>query len=102
MSEDILREGNPILHPVRWKIIDVLEEADKPMYIQEIADAIETDRRLVSFHLSTLERKGFTKSTFDVIEEAHSLGKAGRFYSLTPRVKEVKSALLKLLEKEFK
>lgn len=100
MSEDILKEGSPILHPVRWRIIDVLEEADKPMYIQEIAEAIGLDRRLVSFHLSTLESKGFAESRFDVIEKANSLGKAGRFYNLTPRVKEVKTRLLGLLEED--
>jgi predicted ArsR family transcriptional regulator len=100
MSRDILKEGSPILHPVRWTIIEMLEKTDKPMFIKEIADAIGVDRRLVSFHLSTLEGKGFAVSNFAVIEEAHSLGKAGRFYSLTPLVKDTKAKLLELLKKK--
>lgn len=100
LSEDILRAGGVILHPVRWKIISTLEDMGSPMYIGAVADAIGVDRRLVSFHLSTLEEKGFAKSRFAVIEEAKSLGKAGRFYTLTPKVERVKTELVKLIREK--
>ena len=96
--EVILKESSMVLHPVRWRIISTLEKSARPMYIGEIADAVGIDRRLVSFHLSSMEEIGFLESKFDVIEKASSLGKAGRFYSLTPKVKEIKEELSKLLE----
>lgn len=94
---DILKESGIVLHPVRWKIIEALETSGEPMYVSEIASKIDEDRRLVSFHLSTMEEKGYARSSFEVIKEANSLGKAGRFYTLTDKVKEVKEKLSELV-----
>lgn len=87
-----------VLHPIRWRIIGTLESSERPMYIGEIAEAIDTNRRLVSFHLSALEEVGLTASKFDIIEKAASLGKAGRFYSLTPKMRELREELTKLFK----
>ncbi len=95
-----LDEASMILQPVRYKIYKALKEAGEPLYIDEIANRIKEDRRLVSFHLATLEQYGFAKSEFKVITPAKSnpgKGKAGRFFSLTPKVEEV----LKGLKKEL-
>lgn len=97
MNDDILMNGVILLHPVRYKIIGALKEAGRSMYIDEVANEIEENPRLVSFHLSTLEEKGFATSKFDVIKKPSSKGKAGRFFSLTPKVDTVLEEMTKIL-----
>lgn len=58
------------------------------MYIDEIAGLIEEDPRLTSFHLTTLQEKGYAESKFDIIDKPTSKGRAGRFYRLTPKVEK--------------
>ncbi len=67
------------------------------MYIDEIAKEVSEDRRLISFHLSTLEDNGFVDSEFKVIKEPKSKGKAGRFYNLTSKPDEVLQKLAKII-----
>ena len=98
MSET-LKDGVVLLHPIRYKIIETLKVAEKPMYIDEIAKKIKENRRLTSFHLSTLENKGYATSEFGVIKKPASMGKAGRFYRLTSKVDIVLEELTKILEK---
>ena len=98
MSKEILKEAALLFHPVRYKIVETLRREKTPMYIDEIAGKINEDRRLVSFHLSTLEDKGLAKSEFKVIKKAQSKGKAGRFYTLTPRVDVVLTELAKMIK----
>lgn len=97
MSENIVRDGLILLHPIRWKIYQALKEKGEPMYIDEIAKKIDEDRRLISFHLSTLEENLFVKSAFKVITVAKSKGKAGRFYKLTSKGDEILPKLAEIL-----
>jgi len=99
VSVEILKEGAVLLHPMRFKIINALMDAGRAMYIDEVATAIGENRRLVSFHLSTLEERGYATSEFDVIKKPSSKGKAGKFYKLTPNVNKVLGDLMKILEK---
>ena len=98
MSEKIVKDGLLLLHPVRWKIYQTLKKSGEPMYIDEIAETIGEDRRLISFHLSTLEDKDFVDSEFKVITRAKSKGKAGRFYKLTSKADAVLPKLAKILK----
>jgi len=98
MAVDILAEGAVLLHPIRFKIIEVLKDSDTSLYIDEIAKKVGYDRRLVSFHLSALEDKGYLESNFEVIKKPASLGKAGRFYTTTEKVDEVLSSIAKRIE----
>jgi len=93
-----MREGTIMLHPIRWKILMTLEEKGTEMYIDQIADSIGEDRRLVSFHLGTLEESGILTSEFKVVEEPKSKGKAGRFYTLTPKFVKLRGELIKLIK----
>lgn len=95
---DVLKEGGILLLPIRFKIIETLRTSPRPMYIEEIADKIGEDRRLVAFHLSTLEEKGFAQSEFRKIDYQHSTGRAGRYYELTPKVQEVLAELSKIIK----
>jgi len=98
MSEETAKGGLILLHPVRWKIYQTLKANEKSMYIDQIAKAISEDRRLISFHLSTLEDNGFVDSEFKVIKKAASKGKAGRFYKLTSKADETLHNLTELLK----
>ena len=97
VSEKIVKDGLLLLHPVRWKIYQILKKNARAMYIDEIAEAIREDRRLISFHLSTLEEKSFVASEFKKITEPKSKGKAGRFYKLTSKADETLPKLAKII-----
>jgi hypothetical protein len=57
------------------------------------------ERRLVTFHLLTLEECGFVKSKYEISELQNSTGKALRVYTATDKVADVKAKLKKGLEK---
>lgn len=98
MSEKTIKEGTVMLHPIRWKILIGLEKKGKEMYIDPIADMVGADRRLVSFHLTTLEEHGFLESEFKVVKKPESKGKAGRFYKLTPKFEKLRAELVKAIK----
>ena len=93
-----LDEASIILQPIRYRIYQELKRAGKPLYVDEVARRLGIDRRLVSFHLATLEEHGFVTSEFKAITAAESnpgKGKAGRFFSLTGKAQKVLSRLKK-------
>jgi DNA-binding transcriptional ArsR family regulator len=89
-----------LLQPMRMRIIKVLREAGKPLYIREIADRLGEDWKIVSYHLTALADAGFVEGEFRVIEPPKSnprvVGKAGKFYRLTIKVDEVLNRLNEL------
>jgi DNA-binding transcriptional ArsR family regulator len=97
-SEKVIEEGLIVLHPERWKLIKALREIGKPLFIGEIADKLGMERRLVSYHLATLEQHGFVISEFKIIEPPHSKGKAGRFFQLTNKADEIIPKLIEALK----
>lgn len=97
--DKIIEEGIIVLHPERLKLYKALKESGKPLFINELADKVSTDRRLVSYHLSMLEEHGFVKSEFKVVQEPHSKGKAGRFYVLTDKAEDIIPKLADALKK---
>ena len=80
-----------LLHPIRYRIVERI--AEKPMHINEISKALGEERRLVSYHLLTLEEHGFLNSKYEISEDAKSKGKAIRKYHVTGKVEEVISKL---------
>ena len=98
IDQEMVKSGIIMLHPIRLKILHVLEEKGE-MYIESIAEDTGIDRRLISFHLSTLQNNGFLESVFKVVQEPHSKGKAGRFFKLTPKYAETKSKLSDFLKR---
>jgi DNA-binding transcriptional ArsR family regulator len=99
MSDKVIEEGLILLHPERLKLCKALKDAGKPLYINELAERLKSERRLLSYHLSMLELHGFVKSEFKVIQLPHSKGKAGRFYQLTDKVDTVIPKLIEALKK---
>jgi len=74
-----------ILQPVRFKIVRLLMKSEKPMYIEQIADAVGEPSRLVSHHLEILEDKGIVISQFEIIKKSSPRPVAGRFFEMTEK-----------------
>jgi len=56
---------------------------------QWVKDWVKKQRRLVSYHLLTLEEHGFLSSKYEISEQPKSKGKAIRKYEVTEKVGEV-------------
>jgi len=91
IEEDLVNDAHVLLHPIRYKIVQLL--AEKPMHINEISKAMGEERRLVSYHLLTLEEYGYVSSKYEISEHPKSKGKAIRKYWMTGKVDEVISEL---------
>jgi len=81
---------------VRFRLLELLEE--QPRHINALASALGMERRLVSYHLLTLEDKGFVTSKYEISEEPKKAkGKALRMYTATDKVGQVIAELKKAL-----
>jgi predicted transcriptional regulator len=94
MKDKLVKDAHVLLHPIRFRIIELL--AEKPLHINGISKAMGEERRLVSYHLLTLEEFGFVNSRYEISESPKSRGKAIRKYWVTDKVKEVISELKKI------
>ncbi len=95
IEDELLKEVHVLLHPIRYRIVELL--AEKPMHINGIGNELGEERRLVSYHLRTLEEHGFLSSNYEISALSNSKGKAIRKYEVTEKVKEVRSELKKRL-----
>ncbi len=86
-EDDLIRDVHILLHPFRYRIVELLEE--KPMHINEISNALEEEMMLVSYHLLILVEHGFLRSNFEILEQTKSKGKVIRKYQVTEKVEEV-------------
>lgn len=93
IEDRLVEEAHVLLHPIRFRIVDLL--AEKPMHINAISNALGEDRRLVSYHLLTLEEYGFVDSKYEISEDPKSKGKALKRYWVTDKVEEVISEIKK-------
>ncbi|MBN1454935.1 MAG: winged helix-turn-helix transcriptional regulator [Methanomicrobia archaeon] len=94
MEDTIVKDAHVLLHPIRFRIVELL--ADNPMHINGISKAMGEERRLVSYHLLTLEEYGFVNSKYEISEQPKSKGKAIRKYWVTDKVNTVISELKKI------
>ena len=91
VEDKLVREAHVILHPIRFRIVELLTE--KPMHVSEISKTLGEERRLISYHLDTLEEYGFVTSKHEISEHPKSKGKALRIYWATDKVGEVISQI---------
>jgi predicted transcriptional regulator len=94
MEDELVKDAHVLLHPIRFRIIELL--AEKPLHINGISKEMGEERRLVSYHLLTLEEYGFVDSKYEISDQPKSKGKAIRKYWVTDKVKEVISELKKI------
>lgn len=89
-----LRDGSrTFLHPERRRILELL--AEKLMNLNAISLALNMERRLVAYHLLTLEDCGYVKSRYAIVQADRSKGKALRVYTASKKAADVKAKLKK-------
>ncbi len=94
IEEELVKDAHVLLHPIRFRIIELLME--NPLHINGISKAMGEERRLISYHLLTLEEHGFVNSKYEISESPKSKGKAIRKYWVTDKVEKVISELKKI------
>jgi len=87
MEEEKVKEAHVILHPIRFRIIELLSE--KQMHVSELSKALAEERRLISYHLDILEEYGFVQSKYEISDQPRSKGKALRIYWTTDKIHHV-------------
>ena len=82
-------------HPVRLKILVRLES--EKTYASNLEQVIKVDRKIISFHLSKLEKAGLVTSEYGLLTSSKTRPMAVRYYSLTSdgekMVKKLKSII---------
>jgi DNA-binding transcriptional ArsR family regulator len=82
-------------HPVRLKILVRLES--EKAYASNLEKVIKVDRKIISFHLSKLEKAGLVTSEYGLLTSTKTRPMAVRYYSLTSEgekmVKKLKSII---------
>jgi DNA-binding transcriptional ArsR family regulator len=95
LEDNLIEDAHVLLHPIRFRIVELLME--KPMHINGISKALAEERRLVSYHLLALEECGFVNSRYEISQNPKSKGKAIRKYWVTEKVNEVIAEIKKKL-----
>lgn len=82
-------------HPTRSNILTQLES--QKLYASKLEEIINVDRKIISFHLSKLERAGLVASEYGLMTTSKTRPMAVRYYSLTVEgekmVKKLKTIL---------
>jgi predicted ArsR family transcriptional regulator len=60
----LLEDAHIFTHPVKSQIIELL--AKRPMSIDALSRALDTERMLVAYHLMALQEHGFVKSNYGI------------------------------------
>jgi predicted transcriptional regulator len=94
MEEEKVKEAYVILHPIRFRLIELLSE--KQMHVSELSKALAEERRLISYHLDILEEYGFVQSKHEISDQPKSKGKALRIYWRTDKIEQVLGAIKKM------
>jgi DNA-binding transcriptional ArsR family regulator len=94
MEEEKVKEAYVILHPIRFRILELLSE--KQMHVSELSKALAEERRLLSYHLDILEEYGFVQSKHEISDQPKSKGKALRIYRATDKIEQVLGAIKKM------
>ena len=77
--EELAKKLDALGHPLRLKIVALLAEEGRSMYLSEIASKLGISRALAKIHLKKLEEAGIVVSKIIVLEDE---ARAMRFYKL--------------------
>lgn len=82
-------------HPIRLNILIRLES--EKVYASKLEEMMDVDRKIISFHLSKLEKAGLVTSEYGLKTSSKTRPMAVRYYSVTTEgeklVKKLKSIL---------
>ncbi len=71
------------------------------MYIEQVAEKIGENPRLVSHHLALLEDEGIVSSEFDMIPSDSGRGRGARFFTVTAKGKSIIRRLGAMVDSQF-
>ena len=80
----------------RLQILNLLTYGKK-MYPTQLEKTLKIQRRVISFHLDALEKAKLVKSEFGLTKDHRP--QAVRYYSITPKGKDILERLLNMLNK---
>ena len=80
-KNNIYETIHAVTHPVRLKILLRLES--EKAYASNLEQVTKVDRKIISFHLSKLEKAGMVTSEYGLLTTSKSRPMAVRYYSLT-------------------
>ncbi len=82
-------------HPIRLNILIRLES--EKVYASKLEEMMNVDRKIISFHLSKLEKAGLVTSEYGLMTSSKTRPMAVRYYSITTEgeklIKKLKSIL---------
>jgi DNA-binding transcriptional ArsR family regulator len=81
VRDELLKAAALLRHPLRFRIVELLLQ--EPMSARELVEALGENRRLVSYHLLTLEEQGFVSATFELPDEAATRERSAKRYCVT-------------------
>jgi DNA-binding transcriptional ArsR family regulator len=88
-----------VMHPTRFNILECLNKASGPLFVEQIAEAIKEHPRLVSHHLTILQKAELVDCKYEVTKiEGSTRGVAVRRCSPTPKLVEVLDEISKAIK----
>ena len=78
-----------LLQPARFKIWNLLKEAGRPMYVEEISKKTGIHPRMVSHHIDVLESEKLVTSRYEVRTDGPKRGIAVRLCEPAPHADDV-------------
>jgi predicted transcriptional regulator len=80
----------------RLHILNLLTKNSK-LYASKLGEMLNTERKVIAFHLNALEKAGLVNSEFGLSEDERPV--AVRYYKLTPKGKEILRKLVSIIER---
>ena len=79
-----------VMHPARYLILQCIRKSKDPLYVDQLAKAVDIHPRMVSHHLDVLEEQGLVECKYELVNiEGSKRGVAVRLCSVTPKTEEV-------------
>lgn len=78
------------MHPARYQIIQCIRKSQEPLFVDQIAKAVNIHPRMVSHHLDVLQEQGLVECKYELVNiEGSKRGVAVRLCTVTQKVEEV-------------
>lgn len=81
--------------PTRLQILHLLTDKSK-MYATQIGGTLSIDRKIIAFHLNSLEEAELVKSKYGLSEDKRPV--AVKYYELTAKGKEILERILQMIK----
>lgn len=81
--------------PTRLQILHLLTDKSK-MYATQIGEILSIDRKIITFHLTSLEEAKLVKSEYGLSEDKRPV--AVKYYELTAKGREILERILQMIK----